>query len=158
MNKELFLKVADAIENDPSSYDQKIYAEDLLDQTGEVCGTTMCIAGWALFLSRGFSVAQIKETYPEYEAAKELAITEDQGENLFRAYDFTNSWPEPYGRQMELLASSDDRESKAKLVASMLRAIANGEAILTIANGEAILTGEDDYQDDCDYDYNYDYE
>lgn len=48
MNKELLLKVADAIEKYPELYDQETYGDVEVDDTS--CGTTACIAGWACAL------------------------------------------------------------------------------------------------------------
>ena len=45
-NEELFRKVADAIEREPESYDQGWFFRDL------GCGTTACIAGWAVALAK----------------------------------------------------------------------------------------------------------
>ena len=59
MNKELMLKVADAIEQHPTLYNQGSYGWGWLDLEGG-CGSACCVVGWAFVLS-GFK----RQSYPE---------------------------------------------------------------------------------------------
>lgn len=72
MNKELLLKVADAIEANPAHFDM----DDFFQNTE--CGTTACIAGWALFLESG------KEKYDEF-FLNHANWTTDYGQKLGEA-------------------------------------------------------------------------
>jgi len=51
MNEQLMREVASYIEKHPSNYDQNMWIEN-----NEDCGTTACIAGWAMILSGKYVV------------------------------------------------------------------------------------------------------
>ena len=51
MNRELLIKVRDAIEAEPMAFKMSMWiSKDIISP----CGTTACIAGWAATLSDGF--------------------------------------------------------------------------------------------------------
>lgn len=128
MNTELLLRVADAIENDPGSYDQSMWARR------GACGTTMCIAGHACVLSGWrfeFDPAMhivdsglvsspdlaFSRVDAEYVAQDLLGFTEEEAESLFDAGG--QDWPSPY----------QGRTDAASVVA-MLRSLAAGAITL----------------------------
>lgn len=51
MNKQLFLKIADAIEKRPKLFNQADFGNGLKCEKREVCGTPCCVFGWAIFLA-----------------------------------------------------------------------------------------------------------
>lgn len=65
------------------------------NEDGEICGTTHCIAGWALVLTGGQNFLRQWESYPEKissEAARLLEISEEQANSLFHVF----SWPKQF--------------------------------------------------------------
>lgn len=96
LNKELFLKIADAIEAEPGCYDQSSwYSTDsdlsatlstktvpcLSVNQGHTCGTKACIAGWAVALTP-------LHDRPDYfsislSAEQLLGLSDDQSSYLF---------------------------------------------------------------------------
>lgn len=52
MNTELFKKIHDAIEADPAGFDMGAW-EGLKDYEHPACGTTRCVAGWAVHFASG---------------------------------------------------------------------------------------------------------
>lgn len=83
VNRELCLRVAKRIEDNPASLDMEVWW----------CGTTACIAGWALHES-GFDLDAMYDPEhedwegPRHDALKLLGLTPVQ-DKLF----FTTEWP-----------------------------------------------------------------
>lgn len=50
--KELAEKILDQAENQPETLNMDAWKGHLLDARGKVCGTTYCIAGWAVEFNR----------------------------------------------------------------------------------------------------------
>lgn len=94
INTELFNQIADLIEGSPDLYDQN----DWTNQT-EGCGTTHCIAGWALTLTNNNHNAESMADWPAYyetpleerpvhgaigvAAAQALGLDPREADNLF---------------------------------------------------------------------------
>lgn len=96
MNKELLLKVRDAILAEPEHFDMEHFV-----RRNTSCGTTACIAGWTVALSRN-TTPDADETIPDsisvaWEAQSRLGLTHEQEVALFYADD----WPEPFRAQYD---------------------------------------------------------
>lgn len=78
LNIDLFRKVHEQITAFPQTHDQSTYMfVDESDRT--VCGTTHCIAGWAVVLDAGVARVENKDHYYELvEAANEKFSAYDQ--------------------------------------------------------------------------------
>ncbi len=91
MNVENILKVADAIEQHSipdlgfNMYDYAInlasYGEGIADNSGHNCGTTACIAGWAVAVRDNTSEIERSDFFDE--ARDYLELTERQAHSLF---------------------------------------------------------------------------
>lgn len=103
-NTELFDLVADAIEAEPHRYNQSSYYDITRDGAGNICGTSFCVAGWAVRLTVGTkteegiygprmlpSVDVQREALPAWEhiAAQQLGLTVPEADRLF-----AGSWME----------------------------------------------------------------
>ncbi len=123
-NTDLLLKVADRIEHHPENYDQRVWAMDeahcyllhgdttdsLAEQVG--CGTSACIAGWA--------VIEAKQPIPEsfVKTYELLGLTAAEAAVLF-----SEEWlPRGYDED-----ESDDMY--VKRAAEALRRLADGSSI-----------------------------
>jgi len=101
LNKELFLKLADAIERE-KRFDLESWvstptlvnelAEALWDDRrvlvdGDACGTTMCVCGWVNWLTRrkGAKTLTAAQFEDRDNAARKLGITAKQANSLFMA-------------------------------------------------------------------------
>lgn len=167
MNKERMLKLADAIENADKSqfhlgswFGQRSIENDewsdMVSYRGEVgqyfsqfpnemqCGTTACIAGWAVAMKFNFDPKAYVETTVEDVAAEYLEINKGQAFRLFFANQ-NSVWADhqdEYGyRVVEKDIEDDDciveydiepREWDVtnKDAAHLLRRIAKGEVLL----------------------------
>jgi hypothetical protein len=92
MNKKLFERIAAVIEQAPEDFDMSSWEGRRRNEDGEICGTTHCIAGWAIVLSTGQNFLRQWSDYPEKvsnEAARLLEISEEQADSLFHVF----SWP-----------------------------------------------------------------
>jgi hypothetical protein len=83
-NTELFRKVRDVIAQHPDQFDMNVW-EDRYGQTlssDEACGTTRCVAGWAIHLTTGEPLFDIVDgTHPSVtELSERLGVSEDFGE------------------------------------------------------------------------------
>jgi hypothetical protein len=116
MNKELLLKVADAIEANPKHFDM----DDFLDE----CGTTACIAGWSVSLYEDKNLPALANDYEEKEIAKvarqildvgEVRDSNEIGSALFYVCDWRNN---DLRRRFHLSAN---RKTKAKIAAEYVR-------------------------------------
>jgi hypothetical protein len=94
MNKENILKVADAIENASLAKKQGIgfnminfFSEDRYDQTGNECGTTACIAGWAVAMEVGKEIQNMTNLDIKTKARRILGLTDSEASDLFYAHD-----------------------------------------------------------------------
>lgn len=97
-NVDLMLEIKAAIESNPTAHDQKYWVRDT-----NVCGTTRCIAGWAIHLAGGYELMWSTEQFGNdsvtvadfaygasgvrYEiadlAAAEMGLNEDEMYDLF---------------------------------------------------------------------------
>lgn len=51
VNKSLFREIHDAITAAPDEFDMATWGVQRITQSGDVCGTSMCVAGWAVALT-----------------------------------------------------------------------------------------------------------
>lgn len=65
INTELFAKVRDVIKDQPDQHDQSTWESVLT----ESCGTTRCVAGWAIHLTTGEKVVHWEPGLPFIEAS-----------------------------------------------------------------------------------------
>lgn len=113
-NRKMFYQIADIIECAPEKHDQKLYVTlkngedfvtDIIGGHEVTCGTTQCIAGWAIQLEGDMVfAADIALTYdgcapdysvdPDEEAAEILGLTEDEASTLFHTYNNDLDWPQ----------------------------------------------------------------
>lgn len=66
MNVDLLLRVADIIEKRPERYDQAGFIQKKSEDSGDpytACGTSHCVAGWAIMLARPDALIITKSTY-----------------------------------------------------------------------------------------------
>lgn len=85
INEPLLRQTVKYIENNPEGWNQAQF------ESHETCGTTRCLAGWAIALHHG-EFTDIYKTIPfDYNAsqyaAELLGLTETQEERLFYYYD-----------------------------------------------------------------------
>lgn len=97
-NAELFFAVADAIEREPHRYDQGDWFdhwEPLSEMPPPACGTTACIAGWAIACGRHSGSLKaaatewneaVDQDYPEDEAAELLGLAPHDADRLFHSH------------------------------------------------------------------------
>lgn len=102
MNRELFEKVKAKILAVPDQFDMGDWEDE-----GE-CGTTRCIAGWALAIEGRWVDLRQENTWNLLLAAADaLDITEEQAEKIF----FADNWPKKY---LDLHNDADgDHEAEA---------------------------------------------
>lgn len=96
LNLPLFQKVYDQITSQPETFDMESWESD--DEYEDSCGTTRCVAGWALYFHEGQRVFDYN--YPEEpvstfqdcddhtvpaRACKALGLTRSEGANLWYA-------------------------------------------------------------------------
>jgi hypothetical protein len=87
LNRELFEKVKAKILAVPDQFDMGDW------ESAKDCGTTRCIAGWALYLSgNGYELHQENTYEIQMAAAKVLEINEEQAGALF----FRMKWPKEF--------------------------------------------------------------
>ena len=112
MNVELLKKVRDAILEHPDWFDMEYWLGDTKTSS---CGTTGCIAGWAVSISRGKSVSQyyednLKSSIGLYPRARDaVGLTEQQADKLF----YYPNWPSPYKKQYAQATYEQDSEKEA---------------------------------------------
>lgn len=79
INTELFQKVYDQITKHPETHDQSIFEGG--------CGTTRCVAGWAVVIHHGIdSIYQLHYrggSFIAREAAELLGLSEEEADHLF---------------------------------------------------------------------------
>jgi len=111
MNTEMLIKVRDAIMAKPEeNFAMNTWIKDLKngnpkwEEDGKIasCGTSMCIAGWAIYMSD--SQASLRnvlmgvwdydyDLQPEQQGAKLLGISADEAKELF----YRGRWPRRWG-------------------------------------------------------------
>lgn len=92
INKELFQKVYDQISSEPETHEQWTWEDS--ETANEECGTTRCVAGWAVFF--GHNLEHGQSIYCGYgdgsawrhpsiqrEAAHLLGLTDNEAAHLF---------------------------------------------------------------------------
>ena len=94
INKELLLQVRDRILAEPANFDMRCYAAPREDG----CGTTACIAGWAIALHGGLDLGTLLErvdsnSLPELTAACALGITFGASESQATSLFHERCWP-----------------------------------------------------------------
>lgn len=119
MNKPLFRKIIKAIRDEPRRFNMGNWI--ITDDREAPCGTTACIAGFAVILSKPKyqwkkTAASLLSRYRksekflfEVEAAKLLRISESQADDLF----FVSGWPDRFARRFN---NARNREAEAKVV------------------------------------------
>ena len=124
LNKKLLLEIADHVESHPEQYDQETWVgrnDDNYVPCGPGkhidpydCGTSACIAGWAVLLSNKPVPVSFQN-----EAAKLLGLSSSDAATLF-----DENWcAEGYDIRL------DDEIQRAKYAADALRRIAAGESV-----------------------------
>lgn len=102
INRELFGQIADQIEREPQFHNQ-----DTWEGTNAHCGTTRCVAGWAIFLAEGRESLRYQMNAADgdvFEKAMDLLGLDDQSaSDLF--YNFNN-----YSALQMVRAYADGRE------------------------------------------------
>lgn len=115
MNKELLLKVADAIEANPEHFDMNAWAEETPS-----CGTTACIVGWALVAFNGAGIdaaPRLWDAAPDYEISEIIGIT--FGSEKFGNLAYVSTW-----RRRDLAARyirAARPKTKARIAAEYVR-------------------------------------
>lgn len=115
MNKKLLLEVADAIEANPKHFDMRTWFGI------STCGSTACIAGWAIHLETGKDLEVLRSEViqaggfikPETIARKVLELNEVESNRLFTA----SLWL----KNSETFSKSKSKETKAKIAAEYVR-------------------------------------
>ena len=105
MNVELLRKVQKHILEEPKRFDMSTFAEWVMgSKYAPTCGTTACIAGWAVFLGKNvtLSAETVRMTWTNAlgfeDAARELlGINRLQAEKLFYSFE----WPQPYRQRFD---------------------------------------------------------
>lgn len=115
-NRKMFYQIADLIEFAPELHDQSRYVtldcnttsfrKDVIAGYEVTCGTTQCIAGWAMQLDGGYEellleMATVLGGCADGEdsldvdkaAAGILGLNEEEAEHLFHCYDNDIDWP-----------------------------------------------------------------
>jgi len=113
---DLLRAVADQIEAHPETWDQNHF------EARSECGTTYCVAGWALRLSH----QQIPATGASRDAAPLLGITSDLAETVFLEW-----W--------ELFDAADDE--RPEFMPDLLRGLADLPAPRTVEQARHLLAG-----------------
>ena len=95
-NVDLMLQVRDQITSHPETHFQGMFERDHHVLDNGSCGTTRCIAGWAIFFATGNTVQKEcfawpplsqMEKHPEGMGAKLLGLTDDEAHKLFYQMD-----------------------------------------------------------------------
>lgn len=117
MNIDLLMQVCDRIAKHPEGFDMDYWGHKT------ECGTTFCIAGWALVLS-GQQPARYLVNYlggmtvqnfgasgeqPGVEASALLRLTECEGNKLF----LLDNWPQAFRQALDM---ADSHEQAAEVV------------------------------------------
>ena len=121
--------VADAIDAQPSSYDQAVWGGLHRSETGAVCGTAGCIAGWTVALFSG-EIEQEEDTAHENAARaarRILDLTDWEAEDLFY-FTWPVRWADPDGNTH--LCDADAVEPSAEDAAFVLRRLADGDLVI----------------------------
>ena len=124
MNIELLRKIRSSILENPQNFDMSTWfdSEDGCDENligrGESCavldqcGTTGCIAGWALHLTKSINTGN---TFWE-QAQKILELSKNQAENLF----YVNNWPDKYRDAYNDEAGGDEAKITARRITAFI--------------------------------------
>lgn len=117
INVELLEKVRDKILAEPESYNQNKFWHV---SAAAPCGTTACIAGWAVALSCGDLKALHSLTPVEVHAAARdlIGVTDGEAFSLFGGAGL--SWPEPFCTLFDKAANA---HARAEVAASYLNHI-----------------------------------
>jgi hypothetical protein len=107
MNTELLLQVKTAVLRFPENVDMAGWTDGELIAAGPKCGTTGCIAGWALAIHRGSYDDDDKMMGATHdEAVKVLDLGHHQAQSLFHV----DGWPKPL--ETRYLQSETNADSK----------------------------------------------
>jgi hypothetical protein len=133
MNKELLLEIASRIESEPEKFDMSNWFAASRQEKDGTCGTTACIAGWAVALESRKSLSRLyreinieeneHETYHESgnieaRASLILGLDEYQTSALFYTTGWRNS--ELYDAY-HLAREEGDSKAKAQAAADYIR-------------------------------------
>jgi len=127
MNKPLLKQIIEQVGRNPGRLDMRDYVSARADSR---CGSTACIAGWAVCLDmmnrdKRLSFDKVSKELCDkwgninwdYEAGKLLRIDERQGVRLFRL----ERWPEPFRDDYSMAECGADREGMARAAISRIR-------------------------------------
>lgn len=91
MNVDLMLQIKHAIAEQPHRHRQAMWSNDFTDmRPDEDCGTTMCIAGWALAFNGDTVLAVLDRFESMHDTAQRyMGITLEESHELF--YEMSNS-------------------------------------------------------------------
>lgn len=109
MNVELLRKVKEHILDEPQRLDMSMFGQRTEGEMAPPCGTTACIAGWAVILSDPKLFTVDIEEFDDvlsdaYKTGRELLrITPGQARRLF----FVGGWPLTFKEKMRYLDMSD---------------------------------------------------
>jgi hypothetical protein len=95
MNTTLLRKISDTICKNASKFDMGMW--------GNECGTTMCIAGWAIKLSG--DDPRKYDSHLENRAKDLLGLTEKQVDDLF----YAAYWPQKFSFKFSTAKTNEDR-------------------------------------------------
>lgn len=130
MNIELLKKVKQAILDNPEHFDMSTFFDGCEGSNYEddpkllgKCGTTACIAGWAIHLSG----CPITDLDFEHDLGKDLlGLTEDQAQSLF----YEDGWPGAIYNEYYEALEEEDHLGMAKAAAKMIdRLIENDSTV-----------------------------
>ncbi len=117
--KELLLKAKAVILAEPRQFDMAFFFRRFTEWDVPNCGTTACIAGWLIAISRGMTPKEVDTSvryqHPFFEACELLGIDEKTGDSLF----YSPKWPEPFRTDYHNL-SFVYHEQRAKIAANRI--------------------------------------
>jgi hypothetical protein len=130
INVELLARVRAHILEDERRIEMSRYARRAYGRTAPPCGTTACIAGWAVILTDGLPKRITDDYYASVKprAINLLGLSEDEADRLFFVMGWPRAFHDRYRAAERFIDEHDDEdekadkagESKAQIVADLI--------------------------------------